>query len=168
MIRHASSFDIAMITSIYNEAVAEGGLTGDLVPVSLESRQAWFSEHQSPYAIFVIEDGGLVVGYFSLSPYRKGRQAFSKTCEISYYVSRQHRDRGIGKKLIAHAIEHARALKFSVVVAILLGCNQRSIKLLERFDFRECGRVPNAAYINGSFVDHLYMSRSLDRDREPT
>jgi L-amino acid N-acyltransferase len=164
MIRHATTLDIDPITNIYNEAIIEGTLTGDLAPVSSESRTAWFSEHENPYAIFVKESAGSVVGYVALSPYRKGRQAFSGTCEISYYVSREHRGRGIGKELVAHAIRYAHGVEFRVVVAILLGSNQRSVKLLEHFNFSECGRVRNAAYIGDSFIDHLYMSRSLDGD----
>ena len=163
MIRRATSSDVAAITGIYNQAIAEGGFTGDTVPVSIQHQEAWFADHQHRYAIFVAEDGGSVVGYVALSPYRKGRPAFSNTCELSYYISRNFRRRGLGKELVSHAIETATRSGFKVAVAILLGSNQASIRLLERFNFSECGRVPAAATIGNDFVDHLYMARPLDK-----
>ena len=161
MIRHATDCDIATITSIYNEAVADGGFTGDITPVTIESRAAWHTEHQHGYAIFVIEIAAVVAGYVAISPYRKGREAFGETCEVSYYVARAHRYRGVGRQLLSHALEHASTSGFRVMVAILLGSNERSVKLLAHFGFSECGRIPEAACIDGKHVDHLYMSRRV-------
>lgn len=162
MIRHATQNDIADITRIYNEAITEGGFTGDLVPVSTESRLNWFADHNDGYVVFVKEIDSLVVGYIALSPYRKGRQAFCKTCEISYYLSIEYRGVGIGKELFQHAQNYARESGFKVVVAILLGCNTRSMNLLQRFDFSESGRLRMAAYINGEYIDHVYMVHYFD------
>lgn len=161
MIRNATSADIAGMARIYNEAVIEGGFTGDLMPLSLENRTAWFRDHEDRYAIFVKETNSVLIGYVALSPYRKGRQAFSGTVEISYYLASQHRGQGIGKQLLAHAIEYAAGAEFHLIVAILLGCNHRSIGLLEKYGFSECGRLPVAANINGVSIDHIYLARTL-------
>ena len=161
MIRNATPADIESIAAIYNEAILEGGLTGDLEPVSIESRRAWYSDHQAPYAIFVTVLDGAVVGYAAISPYRTGRGAFNETCEISYYLFREHRGRGFGKALINHAIEYARQSGFRIVLAFILECNRRSIDLLMGLDFSIRGRLPNAANINEEHVDHIYLARSL-------
>lgn len=161
MIRNATSADIADMGRIYNEAIIEGGFTGDLTPLSLENRTAWFSDHTDRYAIFVKEMNGVLIGYVALSPYRKGRQAFNGTVEISYYLTSQHRGQGIGKQLLAHAVGHATTVGFNLIVAIILGCNQRSIGLLEKSGFRECGRLPEAAYINAACIDHVYLAHTL-------
>jgi L-amino acid N-acyltransferase YncA len=161
MIRNATLADIESIAAIYNEAILEGGLTGDLEPVSSENRRAWYSDHQAPYAIFVTVLDGSVVGYAAISPYRKGRGAFNETCEISYYLFRRHRGGGFGKALINHAIEYARQSGFRIVLAFILECNQRSIELLMGLDFSIRGRLPNAANINQEHVDHIYLARNL-------
>ena len=161
MIRAATPADIARITDVYNEVINEGGYTGDLAPLSVEERTAWFGEHTAPHAIFVKEADGNAVGYATLSPYRKGRQAFAGTCEISYYLASAHRGRGIGKELIRHALAHAAQAGFSLVVAILLASNARSISLLEQFGFQERGRLPGAARIGGAQIDHLYLCRTM-------
>ncbi len=161
MIRNATLADMESIASIYNEAINEGCHTGDLVPLSVENRTAWYGDHEGKYAVFVKEIEGAAVGYAALSPYRKGRQAFSGTCEISYYLFSRYRGQGIGKQLIEHALNYATDVGFSVVTAIILGCNKKSINILETFAFVECGRLPKAANINGVFIDHVYLSRPL-------
>jgi phosphinothricin acetyltransferase len=162
MIREATPADLPRLTDIYNEAIAEGGFTGDLDPLSLENRRAWFADHQAPYAVFVKTLDGAVAGYVALSPYRKGRRAFAGTCEISYYVARPHRGRGIGRELVRHALERAGALGFTTVLAIILESNGRSIELLRKAGFAISGRLPRVARVQGEYLDHLYLSRTLD------
>jgi L-amino acid N-acyltransferase YncA len=161
MIRNASPADIEDIVVVYNEAVLEGRLTGDLEPVSIEDRRTWYFEHQGRYAIFVKVVGGTVVGYAAISPYRKGRNAFHETCEISYYLSRQHRSKGFGRELIDYAIEQARNSGFRLILAMILECNQRSIDVLAGAGFSILGRLPNAARIGEEYFDHFYLFRDL-------
>ena len=168
MIRQATAADIARITAIYNETIAEGGWTGDIDPLPEENRRTWFLDHQAPYAVFVEEQDGFVAGYVALSPYRKGRKAFGGTCEINYYLARACRGRGFGKALIDHAIEQAGMRGFHVIVAIILASNQRSIDMLMRRGFAIAGRLPEAARIDGTYCDHVYLARRLvaaDPDR---
>lgn len=145
MIRQATSGDIETITSIYNEMIRKGGFTGDLEPFMPESRESWFSDHINSYRIFVIQEQGAVVGYVSISPYKKGREAFRNTCEISCYLFSHARGKGLGKQLLCHAIDYSRIAGFRVVVAILLACNGRSISLLMSFKFSESARICEAA-----------------------
>ena len=161
MIRNATPADIESMTAIYNEVILEGGFTGDLEPLSIEMRRAWYSDHQGRYAIFVKALDRSVVGYAALSPYRKGRKAFAETCEISYYIANQNRDRSHGKELLNHAIEQAGRFGFRLIVAIVLECNQRSIGILTKYGFSISGRLPNAAKINGEYIDHIYLSRGV-------
>jgi phosphinothricin acetyltransferase len=159
MIRTATPADIASMTAIYNDVIREGGLTGDLEPLTVESRRAWLAAHQGRYVVFAQEIDGAVVGYAALSPYRNGRKAFDETCEISYFLSHAHRGSGNGRQLIEHAIAQAGHLGFGLMVAITLGCNERSIDLLVRRGFAISGRIPGAARIGGRAVDHVYLSR---------
>jgi L-amino acid N-acyltransferase YncA len=163
MIRNATPADIERMTAIYNEIILEGGgFTGDLEPLSIENRRAWYSDHQGRYSIFVKVIDGSVVGYAAISPYRKGRSAFNETCEISYYLASDHRGRGFGKELVNHAIETAKHSGFRTFLAIVLECNQRSIDLLFGLGFSTLGRLPKAAKIDGDHFDHVYLSRRIE------
>src|SRR3954470_3518316 len=159
MIRKATAADIESVTAIYNEVIQEGGFTGDLEPVSVEARRVWFAGHQDRYAVFVTEVDGAVGGYASLSPYRNGRGAFNETCELSYFLSRRCRGSGVGRQLIDYTIEQAAKLGFGLMVAITLGCNERSIDLLVRRGFSISGRLPGAAKIGATYVDHVLLTR---------
>lgn len=166
MIRKATLADIESITRIYNESIVEGGYTGDLVALSVEDRMAWYICHQNNYSVFVKEKDGVVIGYIALSPYRKGRLAFSGACEISYYLLRDYRGHGFGNNLIEYAINYALEVDFHLIVAIVLDCNKRSTKLLEKYGFLESGRLPMAAKIDEKYIDHVYLSHLLVRQQQ--
>jgi len=161
MIRDAKLDDVEAITAIYNEAIREGGFSGYLEPLSTDNRRAWLLAHQRPYAVLLKTVDGTVAGYVALSQYRGGRGAFQETCEISYYFASRHRGFGFGKESIEHAIEQARIAGFRTMVAMILASNERSINLLLGFGFAISGRIPNGAKVDGSYVDHLYLSRDL-------
>ncbi|MDH3353581.1 MAG: GNAT family N-acetyltransferase [Chromatiales bacterium] len=161
-IRTAQQSDFSTIVDIYNQAVEQGGLTADLTPISLESRQQWFQEHTtSDYPIWVFEQSGVVIGWCSLSPYRCGRKALRHTAEISYYIDTAYQNRGIGSQLMQYAIENAPARKFHNLFALLLASNPLSIRLLTKFGFEQWGRLPEVAEIEGECIDHLIYGRKV-------
>jgi phosphinothricin acetyltransferase len=159
MIRIATLNDVERIAQIYNEAILEGRLTGDLEPLSIEDRREWFLNHKDRYTVLVSAVAGRVVGYAALSPYRYGRPLFADTCELSYYFARSHRGRGLGRDLINYAIEYAANSGFHLIVSLILECNHRSVDILMKNGFSISGRMPKAARIDGARYDHLYLSR---------
>ncbi len=161
-IRSALIADFPAIVDIYNQAVAEGGFTADLTPISLESRRQWFAQHTTPdYPIWVFEKSGIIAGWCSLSPYRSGREALRHTAEISYYVACTYRKQGIASQLMQHAIDNAPGRKFHNLFALLLDSNKPSIRLLARFGFEQWGRLPDIAEIDGKYIDHLIYGRKV-------
>jgi len=144
-IRLATPDDWPAIIAIYNQAVAEPFCTADTEPATLESRSDWLAQHKGGrYPLFVAEKEQ-VVGWCSLSPWRAGRKALEKTAEVSYYIDRRQRGRGVGSRLLRHALEHGPELGFSHLLAILLERNAGSIALLEKFGFARWGYLPEVA-----------------------
>ncbi len=72
-------------------------VTAEVEPVSLESRIAWFAEHNpSQMPLWVATDANdSVFAWVSFQPFY-GRAAYSATAEISIYVKEQYRDRNFG------------------------------------------------------------------------
>jgi L-amino acid N-acyltransferase YncA len=156
-LRAATPSDLMEINMIYNQAVEDRFSTAHLEKVIPEQREKWFRQHDPRrYPVFVLEDQGEVIGWISLSPYRADRQALAHVAEVSYYVHRQHRGKGLGKRLLNHAIEVAPLYGFSVLIAILLGRNQASIGLLEQSGFSRWGNMPGIARVGDEVADHLY------------
>lgn len=160
--RKAIKEDLALIVSIYNEAIRAGFQTADLEEIKTEDRIQWFEDHQkAPYDIFVLEVDKQVVGWLSLSPYRKGRGALITNAEISYYLSTSVQSKGLGSYMMEEGIKKARQKNIRNLIAILLAANNRSVILLQKYGFEEWGRLPEIANINQHIIDHLYFGLKL-------
>ena len=161
-IRFAEPADLSRIVEIYNQAIAAGNATGDTVSFTVKSRRAWFESHsQEAYPLYVhLDEAGKVTGFLYLSPYRD-RPAMRRTAEISYYVDYAHHHQGIGAALMGHALADCPRLGIQVLVAILLDCNQPSLKLLEKSGFEKWGYLPEVADLSGRLCGHLYYGRKM-------
>jgi phosphinothricin acetyltransferase len=162
MIRVATIEDLSKIVDIYNQAIPSQQSTGDIQPVRVEDRLAWFEEHRpEKYPIFVAEVEGQVAGWCSLSAYRTGRAAFRFTAEISYYIASAYQRRGIASALIEYALAACPALQIKHLFAIVLEGNEASFRLLEKMGFERWGYLPRVADFDGKEVGHLYYGRHL-------
>ena len=165
-IRVASFDDLPGIVAIYNDAVAQRFATADLSPVTIESRRAWFDDHDPiDFPIWVFVQGGRVRGWCSLSAYRSRRGALLGTAEISYYVGRDAQGRGVGTALVRHAVAEAARNGKRVLFGILLERNVASIRLMTRCGFELWGRLPDVALIDGELVSHVSYRAQAVRTR---
>lgn len=162
IIRVAGQKDLKQINDIYNQVIPYEISTADMVPYTMEERESWFSAYdRSKYPVFVAAGNDLVKGYFSFSPYRPRRLAMRYSTEISYFIHEKHRAKGVGSALMEYAIKSAPGYDFKTLIAILLAHNEGSIRLLEKFGFKEWGRMPGVADFNGRERDHLYYGLRL-------
>lgn len=160
-IRKAKQADLPVLVSIYNQAVLQTTATFDLEPVSVESRQSWFDEHTDDrFPLIVAEEGSNIMGYASLSTYRQ-KEAYNRTAEISVYIDEQYHGKGLGKQLLAHIIEMARALDYHVIIAGITGGNDISIRLHEQFGFVKCGEMREVGFKFDSWQDVLFYQLIL-------
>lgn len=161
-IRVALKSDWQSIIDIYNQAVLEIGKTADTEPQTLEGRKCWLDEHlETKYPILLAETNSKIVGWCSLSPHRPGRKALERTAEISYYIDRDFRKKGIGITLIQASIEHAKDSEIKNLFAILLDINTPSINLLEKMEFEKWGHLPNVAEINGQICGQYIYGKHI-------
>lgn len=155
-IRIAQQADLVQIVEIYNQAVALKSATADLDPIEPGDRVQWLEEHvPEKYPIYVATVDDSIVGWCSLSPYRRGRMALRHTAEISYYIHEDYRRTGIGSALVRHAISRCEKLGIKTLFALLLDVNVASVKLLEKFGFAKWGHMPNIADFDGRECGHL-------------
>lgn len=160
-VRLATLDDLPWIVEIYNQAIVSRNATADTVPFAVEQRLDWFHAHPADeHPLYVYEEGGRVLGWLSLSPYR-GRPALSRTAEVSYYVDYACHGKGIGSALMTHMLEDCPRTGLRVLVAILLEWNTGSRKLLEKFGFERWGFLPEVAEFDGKVTGHLYYGRKV-------
>ena len=144
MIRRAERRDIPELMNIYNDAILHTTATFDTEIKDLKDRIAWFEEHVGNYVIYVYEEAGCVAGYASLSRYRD-RKAFDSAVELSVYIHKDYRGRGIGSSLMQETLAYAGVCeKIETVISLITSENATSIHLHENFGFSYCGQIKNA------------------------
>ncbi|HHN47843.1 MAG TPA: N-acetyltransferase family protein [Bacteroidales bacterium] len=160
-IRPATLSDLPAIDNIYNQAIVSE-FTAHTKPLSKTQRLDWFNNHKkSGCPLLIAECDHETAGWLSFAQYRSGRQALSKTAEISYYVNEAFHGRGIGSQLIQHALHVASGYKFKVLLAIILEHNPISIYLLEKYGFEKWGFLPAVADFNGKLRAQFYYGKIL-------
>lgn len=161
IIRDAIAEDLMAIVEIYNQAILAGEQTADLTVFTTEVRKVWFTEHNSEnYPIMVAMLNNTLVGWISVSPYRK-RDALLGTVEVSYYIHQNHQRKGIGNLLLNAAITRSKEIGYRNIIAILFATNMPSIKLLEKNGFRLWGTMPEIIEVGNQKIDHLFYGRKL-------
>ncbi len=110
-----------------------------------------------------MEEASAIVGWVSLSEYRKGRKALRYTSEVSFYIRKDRQGQGIGTELLAFAIDRARKISIKTLIAILLEPNTASIRLLEKFSFQKWGDMPNVAEFDGIECNHQFYGLRIAR-----
>ena len=160
--RIAQKPDWQRITDIYNQAVEDGMNTADTERISLDERIEWFNQHnENEYPIIVAEKEE-IIGWCSLSPYRPGRKALRKTAEISYYLDRNYRGKGLGSELVQYSLNIAKKFGFKNLLAILLDENKISVRLLEKFGFTKWGHLPGIAEFEGEKCGQFIYGRNIE------
>ena len=157
--------DLEAVTAIYNQAVMDGGSTADTAPVSLDQRLEWLLAHDPDqgHPVLVLEQEGKVLAFGSLSAYYD-RPGYQETCELSYYVNRGSRGRGLGALMVHSLLDRARQEGMRLAVATVFDDNTASKALLQRFGFSRFGLLPQAAWDRFVLHDVSYWSLSLERN----
>lgn len=166
-IRLATKKDLKTLNDIYNQSVPSKTSTAHLLPVSIEERTVWFNNHnENKYPVFIAEENKKILGWISVSPYRSGRQALQHTAEVSYYIHKDHHHSGIASSLMTYVINNCEKFNIKNLIAILMGHNTYSIKLLEKFKFKKWGLMPNIINIDGKEYNHLYYGLRVSKQIE--
>jgi ribosomal protein S18 acetylase RimI-like enzyme len=119
-------------------------------------------EPGSGSTLFCAFAGGLLVGMI-----RVGREERRKERHMGFvrsmYVAPSHRGKGVGRRLLDHALAFAasmqglRGLRLSVTAG-----NVGAIALYESAGFDACGVVPGALHVEGVYYDEITMVRPVD------
>ena len=166
-IRTARPEDAAQIITYARRVFAEPGInlitmTDEFNPTT-ESEARMISEmNRATNSLFLVaEDDGRIVGQLTLQGGKRRNVRHAATLGIT--VGREHRGQGVGRRLMEHAVEWARAGR--VVTRIELNVfvrNANAIRLYESCGFVVEGRRRRAAHRDGEYLDDLVMALLLD------
>ena len=145
--------DVAAMCEIWNEVVAAGKAFPQTDLLDPEAAEDFFA---SQTKTVVAVDESRVLGVYILHPNDVGRKAH--VGNASFAVSAEARGRGVGRMLVADALESLsscgfRAMQFNAVVA----SNAAAIHLYESLGMRRVGTIPEGFRSVDGYEDmHIY------------
>lgn len=163
-IRPATSADLAEIQAIYAHHVLHGTGTFEDAPPSVEEITARFAAATAAdgrAGWLVATDATGVQGYVIYAQYRD-RSGYRFCAEDGVYVRDDVRGQGLGKTLVAAAIEAAAAAGYSQMIAVIGDqANAGSIGLHASLGFRQVGLLRGVGFKFGRWLDVVLMQRAL-------
>ena len=149
-VRDATDADLPALVAIYNESIPGGKATADLIPVTVESRVAWFQEFDpNRRPCWVAEEEGKVFGCVYLRSFYAGRPAYDKTAEISTYISASHQGRGVGTFLKRKMIAECPRLGVENLLSLYFDHNEASRRVNEKLGFKDAAHLTEIAEVLG-------------------
>ena len=159
-IESASASDLDAIREIYNEGIEDRIATLETSLKSAEDISAWFGEHDGRYDVLVARMQGDIAGWASLNRFSH-RCAHSAIADLSVYVARLQRGRGIGYALLTNLESRARESGFHKIVLHALNANEHGKRLYRKCGFVEVGVFKEHGTLDGRFVDVVAMEKLL-------
>ncbi|MES2758546.1 MAG: N-acetyltransferase family protein [Pseudomonadota bacterium] len=165
--RLAHPEDLPVIVDIYNSTIASREVTADTEPVSVESREKWFSDHDPDrrplWVIHAADDADAapeVLGWMSYSNFY-GRPAYSGTAELSIYIAETSRGKGIGRYCLEQAIAFAPNIEVHTLLGFIFGHNEPSLALFRKYGFDTWANLPRVANLDGIERDLIILGKRV-------
>ncbi|GAA0722331.1 arsinothricin resistance N-acetyltransferase ArsN1 [Clostridium malenominatum] len=159
--RQAKIEDIPYITSIYNQGIEDKIATLETRLRNVDEMKEWLTSRADRYKVLVIEDQeGILRGWASINVFNL-RCCYSGVGDISIYVERNMRGKGIGKLILNYLVETAKEQNFHKLVLSTFEFNDVGKNLYKSTGFREVGTYINQGVLDGKFVNITIMEKLL-------
>lgn len=142
------------VASIYAEGIDTGMATFE---TTIPSWDKWDTSHL-PYARIAGYEYDQMLGWAALSPV-SDRCVYGGVAEVSIYVGRTSRGKGIGQKLLNTLIEVSEKKGIWTLQAGVFKENGSSIALHEKCGFRVIGFREKVGKLNGQWFDNILLER---------
>ena len=162
-IRGATSADAGAICRIYNQGIEDRVATLETMLRTPEERRQWMESRGPRHPVLVAEREGGVVAWASLNAFNP-RPAYDHVADLSIYVERASRGKGVGGVLLARVIETASDIGFHKIVLAALASNRAGEALYTKLGFRRVGVYREQGLLDGRWTDVLLMDRLLDEE----
>ena len=160
-IREATREDAAAIASIYNQGIEDRSATLETQLRTSEERAEWLATRGPRHPVLVaVDNAGTVTGWSSLNPFNP-RPAYDHVADLSVYVAREQRGRGIGDALLGALETRARGLGYHKMVLAAFPTNAPGMRLYERHGFRTVGIYYEQGLLDDQWVDVIIMEKIL-------
>lgn len=150
--------DWPQVAAIYAEGIATGNATFE---TSAPEWEQWDAAHlASPRLLARV--GERIAGWAALSPVSR-RAVYAGVAEVSVYVAKEMRGRGIGRLLLENLVEASEDRGLWTLQAGIFPENTASIAIHKRAGFRVVGTRERLGCMDGVWRDVVLMERRSAR-----
>lgn len=160
LIRTAKEEDAPLLAAIYRPYVEETDVTFELAAPDAAEFRRRVEKTLLRHPYLVAEEEGVILGYAYASPLID-RRAADCAVEVSSYVRRDSRGKGVGKALLLALEEALRRQNVSLAAACITCPNPQSEAFYGKLGYEACGRFRRCAYKLGAWKDVVFMEKQL-------
>ncbi|MFJ7979941.1 GNAT family N-acetyltransferase [Lysinibacillus xylanilyticus] len=154
LIRKMEQKDLKEVLKIYQEGIDTGMAT---FQTEMPSECEWDKGHHDTLR-FVAEEHNGVVGWIAISPVST-RAVYCGGGEVSVYISKDSKGRGIASKLLKILIAESEKAGFWTLQSSIFAINASSIQLHKKMGFRITGTREKIAQLHGQWHDTVIMEK---------
>ena len=152
MIRYVSNNDTQALLDIYNYYVLHTAVTFDIEPLTIKEFSEKIARINSDYPFLVYEENSEILGFAYGSKFRP-KAAYNKTVESTVYVKIGSYGNQIGTKLYKQLLGLLKKEDYHLVLGVLTIPNEASVKLHEKFGFKQVAHLKEAGFKFGDWQD---------------
>ena len=152
MIRNVQIEDAQQLLDIYNYYVVNTVITFDLEALSLDAFKEKITTVSADYPFIVYEENSEILGYAYGSKFRP-KPAYNNTVESTVYLKHGAQGKQIGSKLYNELLFLLKQKNVHVVLGVLTLPNEASVKLHEKFGFKEVAHLKEVGLKFGEWQD---------------
>ena len=161
VIRDACLDDAPAIARIYNQGIEDRTATLETELRTPEERAEWLASHDARHPVLLATDPpGVAVGWASINRFNP-RAAYDNVADLSVFVARESRGRGVGDALMRALEPRAGAIGYHKMVLAAFPTNAPAMRLYERHRFATVGIYHEQGMLDGRWVDVVVMEKFL-------
>ena len=162
-IRNVQVEDAANLVAIYAPYVEKTAITFETQVPTVEDFKNRIKKTMKKFPYLVAIEEGQIVGYAYASTYY-ARAAYDWTVELSVYVQKEARGKGVGTLLYTALEEELTTRGFKNFLACIALPNPASIALHEKRGYEQVAHFKKVGYKFGTWHDIVWLQKSLVGD----
>lgn len=159
--RKVAERDLEFVRSIYNHYIEKTTVTWYIGNIDVDEVRGLVISKDDRYGSYMIENSaGEAVGFCLNSRY-KVRQAYDRTAEIVVYLAPGFTGKGAGSAAVNFIEERSREKGIKVLISVISGDNEASIRLFEKLDYEKCAHYKEVGEKFGKVLDVVAYQKLL-------
>ena len=152
MIRPFEIKDIPELLDMYNHYVLHSTATFDIEPMSMAAFTEKLTRIDHDFPFIVLEENGELLGYAYGSKFRP-KPAYNTTVESTVYVKHNTHRKKLGSLLYEDLLKRLKEANFHTVIGVLTLPNEGSVRLHEKFGFKQVAYLKQVGYKFDTWLD---------------